>query len=86
MRTHGVRSHSETTVLQLRAYVNSLSSHDQRLTSISGTQNSTNVYAKNITCTGGTGIAFGSLGQYYNLVSLHQGRRGRGPADMTFIV
>ncbi|EPS96378.1 hypothetical protein FOMPIDRAFT_53762 [Fomitopsis schrenkii] len=29
--------------------------------------NSTNVYAKNITCTGGTGIAFGSLGQYYNL-------------------
>ncbi|KAH9947868.1 pectin lyase fold/virulence factor [Amylocystis lapponica] len=27
--------------------------------------NSTNIYAQNITCTGGTGIAFGSLGQYY---------------------
>ncbi|OCH90476.1 pectin lyase-like protein [Obba rivulosa] len=30
--------------------------------------NSTNIFAKNITCRGGTGIAFGSLGQYKNLV------------------
>ncbi|KAI0943021.1 hypothetical protein AcV7_002279 [Taiwanofungus camphoratus] len=30
--------------------------------------NSTNIYAKNITCHGGTGIAFGSLGQYWYLV------------------
>ncbi|EED80507.1 hypothetical protein POSPLDRAFT_104059 [Postia placenta Mad-698-R] len=29
--------------------------------------NSTNIYANNITCHGGTGIAFGSLGQYYDL-------------------
>ncbi|KAG7451524.1 pectin lyase-like protein [Guyanagaster necrorhizus] len=29
--------------------------------------NSTNVLARNITCRGGNGIAFGSLGQYYNL-------------------
>ncbi|GBE83488.1 Putative galacturan 1,4-alpha-galacturonidase [Sparassis crispa] len=29
--------------------------------------NSTNIYAKNITCRGGNGIAFGSLGQYANL-------------------
>ncbi|KAI0767366.1 pectin lyase-like protein [Fomes fomentarius] len=29
--------------------------------------NSTNIFAKNITCRGGTGIAFGSLGQYEEL-------------------
>ncbi|KAH9903340.1 pectin lyase fold/virulence factor [Cubamyces lactineus] len=29
--------------------------------------NSTNIFAKNITCRGGTGIAFGSLGQYEDL-------------------
>ncbi|KAH9829221.1 pectin lyase fold/virulence factor [Rhodofomes roseus] len=29
--------------------------------------NSTNIYAQNITCRGGNGIAFGSLGQYANL-------------------
>ncbi|KAI9056457.1 glycoside hydrolase family 28 protein [Trametes sanguinea] len=29
--------------------------------------NSTNIHAKNITCRGGTGIAFGSLGQYADL-------------------
>jgi len=29
--------------------------------------NSTNIYARNITCHGGNGIAFGSLGQYANL-------------------
>ncbi|KAF9813404.1 hypothetical protein IEO21_05638 [Rhodonia placenta] len=29
--------------------------------------NSTNIYAQNITCRGGNGIAFGSLGQYWNL-------------------
>ncbi|KAI0922650.1 hypothetical protein AcV5_009568 [Taiwanofungus camphoratus] len=29
--------------------------------------NSTNIYGKNITCRGGNGVAFGSLGQYYNL-------------------
>ncbi|KAI0752844.1 pectin lyase-like protein [Daedaleopsis nitida] len=29
--------------------------------------NSTNIFAKNVTCTGGTGIAFGSLGQYEEL-------------------
>ncbi|KAI8989076.1 pectin lyase fold/virulence factor [Trametes punicea] len=29
--------------------------------------NSTNIYAKNVTCRGGTGIAFGSLGQYEGL-------------------
>lgn len=34
-------------------------------------QNSTNIFAKNITCRGGTGIAFGSLGQYEELVSRH---------------
>ena len=32
-------------------------------------QNSTNIFARNITCRGGTGIAFGSLGQYAELVS-----------------
>ena len=32
-------------------------------------QNSTNILARNITCRGGTGIAFGSLGQYAELVS-----------------
>ncbi|OBZ76809.1 putative galacturan 1,4-alpha-galacturonidase A [Grifola frondosa] len=30
--------------------------------------NSTNILARNITCRGGTGIAFGSLGQYHELV------------------
>ena len=35
-----------------------------------GDQNSTNIYAQNVTCRGGNGIAFGSLGQYPDLVSL----------------
>lgn len=32
-------------------------------------QNSTDIIAKDITCRGGNGIAFGSLGQYANLVN-----------------
>ena len=32
-------------------------------------QNSTNIVAKDITCRGGNGIAFGSLGQYVEFVS-----------------
>lgn len=35
-----------------------------------GSQNSTNIVAKDITCRGGNGIAFGSLGQYVQFVSL----------------
>ena len=31
-------------------------------------QNSTNIFAKNVTCRGGTGVAFGSVGQYYQFV------------------
>ncbi|KAG6901695.1 hypothetical protein C0995_009025 [Termitomyces sp. Mi166 len=31
--------------------------------------NSTNIIARNITCRGGNGIAFGSLGQYVNLIT-----------------
>lgn len=31
-------------------------------------KNSTNLTAKNVTCRGGNGIAFGSLGQYANQV------------------
>ena len=33
-------------------------------------QNSTNIFAKNVTCRGGTGVAFGSVGQYYQFVRL----------------
>ncbi|KAJ7737359.1 pectin lyase fold/virulence factor [Mycena metata] len=34
--------------------------------------NSTNIVAQNITCRGGNGIAFGSLGQYFNLTDIVQ--------------
>ncbi|KAJ7030864.1 pectin lyase-like protein [Mycena alexandri] len=34
--------------------------------------NSTNIVAENITCRGGNGIAFGSLGQYFNLTDIVQ--------------
>jgi len=33
-------------------------------------QNTSDMLATNITCRGGNGIAFGSLGQYFNLVRL----------------
>lgn len=33
-------------------------------------QNSTNILAKNITCRGGNGVTFGSLGQYVQFVSV----------------
>lgn len=36
------------------------------------TQNSTNIYARNITCHGGNGIAIGSLGQYSDLVGVER--------------
>ena len=32
-------------------------------------QNSTNVFAQNVTCRGGEGVAFGSVGQYAGMVS-----------------
>ncbi|KAJ7628775.1 pectin lyase fold/virulence factor [Roridomyces roridus] len=32
--------------------------------------NSTNILARNVTCRGGNGIAFGSLGQYFNLTDI----------------
>ena len=34
--------------------------------------NSTNIFAEDVTCRGGNGIAFGSLGQYANLVRFRQ--------------
>lgn len=43
--------------------------HDVDSTRLDTKQNSTNILARNITCRGGTGIAFGSLGQYAELVS-----------------
>ncbi len=36
---------------------------------ITVSQNSTNLFVKDVTCRGGNGIAFGSLGQYVQFVS-----------------
>ena len=51
--------------VKTRPPVLSVSHHD--LTRISN-QNSTNIFANDVVCRGGNGIAFGSLGQYADLV------------------
>ena len=41
-------------------------------------QNSTNVFAQNVTCRGGEGVAFGSVGQYAGMVSARPSSKSQG--------
>ena len=44
-------------------------------------QNSTNVFAQNVTCRGGEGVAFGSVGQYAGMVSARPSSKSQGVED-----